>query len=57
MEDETVKVHCDIFDCRYNLWKKTNKSNCKLKYIEIGVRTVPDYEHAVEGCCTNMEIG
>jgi hypothetical protein len=56
VEDETVKIDCRIWDCEFNLWQQTEKSHCKLKYINIGVRVISDYPHGIEGSCTNMKI-
>lgn len=55
MEDQTVKVECMIWDCKYNLWRQTNESNCNLKRIKLGARPIGDGNTAVEGFCLNME--
>jgi hypothetical protein len=54
MEDEFVKVTCTETDCKFNLYLRTNRSHCKLKYITIIDRTVG--EHGVPGTCMEMEL-
>ena len=54
-DNESVKVHCQIIECRYNLWNPKKIYNCNLKNIAIGIRTINDYPHGVEGMCQNME--
>ncbi len=57
VEDETVKINCIIWDCKYNLYHKTEKQHCQLKYIDIGTKIISGFEHGVEGACLNMKIG
>jgi hypothetical protein len=56
MDDEKVKVGCNMINCRYNLYLVTNNYHCKLKYINIGIGYILDYPHGVKGMCLNYEV-
>ena len=54
MEDDCVKVKCTETDCKFNLYLRTKRSDCKLKYITIVTR-VGD-KHGIQGTCMEMEL-
>lgn len=56
MEDESVKIECDVVDCKHNLWQETEKTHCNLKHIKIGTRVIADHPHGIEGSCLNMKV-
>ena len=47
--DEFVKIHCKITQCYWN-----KKGCCGVKNIIIGVSTINDYPHGINGVCQAM---